>query len=52
MPAPYETPAMPTLSGSVGVLARVQSMTREASAISGAPATSILPPDCQKPREL
>lgn len=52
MPAPYETPAMPTLAGSAGVFASAQSITLEASAMSGGPATSMVPPDCQKPRVL
>lgn len=52
IPAPYETPAMPTWSASAGVLASAQSMTFEASAMSFGPAVSISPPDCQKPREL
>ncbi len=43
---------MPIRSGSAGVLASAQSMAFEASATSGGPATSISPPDCQKPREL
>lgn len=52
IPAPYETPAMPMWAGSAPVLARAQSITLEASAMSLGPAVSISPPDCQKPREL
>ncbi len=52
IPAPYETPAMPMRPASAGVLASAQSMTLDASAMSGGPATSISPPDCQKPRTL
>lgn len=43
---------MPMRSGSEGVLARAQSMTEETSARSGGPATSIFPPESQKPREV
>ncbi len=52
MPAPYDTPAMPMCPASDGVLASAQSITLEASATSFGPATSIPPPDCQKPRTL
>lgn len=52
MPAPYDIPAMPTLAGSAGVFASAQSITLDASAMSGGPATSIVPPDCQNPRTL
>lgn len=43
---------MPMCRSSEGVLASAQSMTLDASAVSGGPATSISPPDCQKPRTL
>lgn len=52
MPAPYDMPAMPTFWASAGVFASAQSITLDASATSGGPATSISPPDCQKPRTL
>lgn len=52
MPAPYDSPAMPMCSASAGVLASAQSITLEASAMSGGPATSMYPPDSQKPRTL
>ena len=42
MPAPYETPAMPTFRASAGVFARAQSITLEASAMSGGPADFYL----------
>ncbi|CAM5541086.1 hypothetical protein SMICM304S_08285 [Streptomyces microflavus] len=43
---------MPIRSGSAEVFASAQSMTAEASAMSGGPATSIFPPESQKPREV
>lgn len=43
---------MPMLRGSAAVCASAQSTTVDASATSGGPATSISPPDCQKPRTL
>src|SRR3954454_19002843 len=50
IPAPYETPDAPMCCGSAEVLATIQSMTVETSAMSFGPAVSICPPEPQKPR--
>jgi hypothetical protein len=43
---------MPMRDGSAFVLASAQSITLLASATSGGPATSIWPPESQKPRAV